>query len=272
MMAPKSYANFLAYLTGWLTTLAWQATAITTSYLSTTILQGIIVLARPTYVPLPWHTVLIMWATVLFANTVNFVGRILAKFEGFILILHLIGFFGILVPLVYFAPHNGAEAVFATFYNNGGWPTDALAFFVGIPSIASTLVGADCAVHMSEEIQSAATVVPKALLCTIVINGCLAFATIIALLFCLTDIYSAAEAADTMFYPFLQVFQSGVKSTTGACVMAGVVLVLAIASSIGVYATTSRMVWSFSRDKGLPFSRYLVKVSIVKVSVLVCSI
>lgn len=214
-MAPKSYANFLAYLTGWLTTLAWQATAITTSYLSATILQGIIVLAHPTYVPLPWHTVLLMWAIVSFASTVNFVGRILAKFEGLILILHLVGFFGILVPLVYFSPHNDADVVFATFYNNGGWPRDGLAFLVGMPSIASTLVGADCAVHMSEEIQSAATVVPKALLSTIFINGCLAFATIIALLFCLTDISSALEAADTMFYPFLQVFQSGVKSTTG---------------------------------------------------------
>lgn len=81
LMAPKAYANFLSYLTGWLTILAWEATAIETSYLIATTLQGIVVLARPTYIPMSWHTVLIMWAAVLFANTINL-------FEGLILILH----------------------------------------------------------------------------------------------------------------------------------------------------------------------------------------
>lgn len=44
--------------------------------------------------------------------------------------------------------------------------------------------------------------------------------------------------------------------------MAAIIPVLAAASSIGVYATTSRMIWSFARDRGLPFSKYLVRVSL----------
>ncbi|KAF2962727.1 hypothetical protein GQX73_g10844 [Xylaria multiplex] len=262
MMAPKSCSNFLAYLTAWLTVLAWQAIAITTSYLITTTLQGIVVLAQPSYVPLPWHTLLIMWASILLAVLINSTtGRFLARFEGLILMLHLAGFFGILVPLIYFAPHNSASFVFTTFFNSGGWEAQGIAFLVGLPSIASTLIGADCAVHMSEEIQGAATVVPQALLYTIFINGSLAFAMAITLIFCLTDIDAAMAAAEAMFYPFLEVFRSGVNSTTGACVMAAVVLVLAAASSVGVYASASRMIWSFARDDGLPFSGKLVKLT-----------
>jgi amino acid transporter len=214
-MAPKSCSNFLAYLSGWLTTLAWEATAITTSYLTATTIQGIVVLTRPSYVPLPWHTLLIMWASALFASGINFTGRLLAKFEGLILVLHLVGYLGILVPLVYFSDHNDPQSVFELIYDNGGWNSNGLAFLVGLPGIASTLVGADCAVHMSEEIMSAATVIPQALMYTILINGTLAFSLVIAFLFCLTDLAGAAAAAETMFYPFLYVFKMAVKNTAG---------------------------------------------------------
>ncbi|KAI2606192.1 putative GABA transporter [Hypoxylon fragiforme] len=262
MMAPKSSRVFLSYMTAWMTTLAWQALAVSVGYIIATMLQGIIVLTNPSYVPENWHTVLIIWAATLFAVMVNSTtSRAIAKFEGAILILHLAGFFGVLVPMVYFAPHNDPKMVFTTFFNTGGWSTQGLSFFVGFPAIAGSLLGADCAVHMSEEIQSAALVVPRALLFTILINGSLAFAMAIALMFCLSDVDAAMEAATTMFYPFLEIFYSSVGSITGACIMACVVFVMAVASSVGVYASASRMMWSFSRDRGLPFDRHLVKLN-----------
>jgi amino acid transporter len=218
MMAPKSCANFLSYLTAWLTTLAWQAISITTSYSIATLIQGIVVLARPSYTPLSWHTVLIMLAVALLSVLVNSTtGRILATFERLFLLLHLAGFFGILVPLVYFAPHNSASEVFTTFYNNGDWSTQGLAFLVGLPTVASTLTGADCAVHMSEEVRSANVVVPQSLIYTIFINGALGFAMAIAILFCTTDAKAAIESADTLYYPFLYIFKNALNSTTGAC-------------------------------------------------------
>ncbi|KAI2618103.1 putative GABA transporter [Hypoxylon sp. NC1633] len=262
MMAPESCATFLAYMTAWMTTLAWQALAVSVGYIIATMLQGIIVLTNPTYVPENWHTVLLIWLATLFAVMVNSTtSRAIAKFEGAILVLHLAGFFGVLVPMVYFAHHKDPAEVFTTFLNAGGWSTDGLSFVVGMPAIAGSLLGADCAVHMSEEIQSAAIVVPRALLFTILINGTLAFAMAIALMFCLSDLDGALGAAETMFYPFLQIFYTSVGSITGACVMACVVFVMAVASSVGVYASASRMLWSFSRDRGLPFDRYLVKLT-----------
>lgn len=96
---------------------------------------------------------------------------------------------------------------------------------------------------------------------TITINGTLGFAALISLLFCLTNLDSALEASETMFYPFLEVFYAGVKSRGGAVAMAVVILTLAVASSVGIYASASRMLWSFSRDKGVPFSRHVSKLS-----------
>lgn len=151
MLAPKRWSNFLSYLTAWLTTLAWQAVSATVSYLNATLLQGIIAVApSSTYVPRNWHTVLLMWAFSVFAAAMNSIsGRALARLEGVILVLHLAGFFGVLIPLVYFAPKNDASFVFLTFLNEGAWPTQTLAFFVAFPTVATALLGADCAVHLS---------------------------------------------------------------------------------------------------------------------------
>lgn len=86
---------------------------------------------------------------------------------------------------------------------------------------------------------------------------------IISLFFCVANLDEALAASDTMFYPFLEVFRTAVRSRTGACVMAGLILILNIASSVGIYASASRMLWSFARDKGVPFHKWLVKVRVL---------
>lgn len=69
-----------------------------------------------------------------------------------------------------------------------------MAFFVGFPTLATAIVGADCAVHMSEEIQSAPLVVPRALMYTVLINGALALGMAIAMVFCISDLDAASES------------------------------------------------------------------------------
>ncbi|KAH8882453.1 putative GABA permease [Thozetella sp. PMI_491] len=261
MLAPAPWSPFLSYLTAWLTVLAWQAMAVSNGYTIATFLQGTVVLAQPAYDPQPYQTVLIIWAAILFAVLVNSTtGRLLARFEGLLLILHLAGFFGILVPLVYFAPHSSGS-ILTTFLNEGGWSTQALSFFVGFPTIATVVVGADCAVHMSEEIQSAAIVVPRALIWTVFLNGLLAFAMLVALIFCMGDIDTVLASTQTVFYPFLEIFQSAVQSTAGAVAMSSLLLLIAFMACVGVYASASRIMWSFARDKGLPFDKQLVKLT-----------
>lgn len=153
MLAPESSQAFLAYITAWMTTLAWQAICVSACYLIATVLQGMIVLSHPDYVAKAWQTLLIIWTASLFAVAINSsTGRVLAKFEGLVLLVHLMGFFGVLIPMVYFGRHNEPSAVFTTFLNGGGWSSQTLSFLVGSPSGAASLIGADCAIHLSEEV------------------------------------------------------------------------------------------------------------------------
>ena len=67
--------------------------------------------------------------------------RFLPKIEGLVLIIHVGGFFGVMIPLVVTAPHGSAKDVFAQFVNGGDWPTQGLAFFVGIVSGVYAFLG-----------------------------------------------------------------------------------------------------------------------------------
>ena len=128
--------------TGWLTVAGWQAAVATSNYLSAGLFQGLIALVKPDYVPQLWHTTLLYYGSLalsVFMNTV--VGTKLPKTESVFFIFYILGFFAILVPLVYLAPHSSAEDVFNTFLNNGQWPTMGLSFFVGLSGNAFVLIG-----------------------------------------------------------------------------------------------------------------------------------
>ena len=187
----------------------------------------------------------------------------LAKFESLILILHIVGFLAILIPLTHLAPHGTAQEVFGTFINAGGWNTQTYSFFVGLAGPVYAFVGADSAVHMAEEIKNAATVIPRAILFSVGLNGALGFSMLIALLFCLGDPSQVPTTVlqTSLGFPFVQVFLDATQSIPGTAIMASIVLVLGISSTVGLLASSSRMFWSFARDRGLPLWQFVSKVS-----------
>ncbi|KAI0814706.1 putative GABA permease [Xylaria sp. FL0064] len=259
MLASDSSRQFLSYITGWLTLAGWQAVTASAAYLIGSLLQSIIVLLRSDYTPRPWQTVLFLWAIIAFAVFINTVAsKTLAHFEGLILVLHILGFFGVLIPLVYLSPHGNAS-FFTTFVNSGGWSTQGLSFLVGLPAAVFSLIGADSAVHMAEEIRNASTVVPQAIIMSIVLNGALGFAMMIAYLFCLGDLDAVLESQTTLGYPFLYVFQAGTGSTAGAAVLGLIIVALGVCSTVGALASSSRMLWSFARDRGIPLWEYFIR-------------
>ncbi|KAL4925686.1 putative GABA permease [Aspergillus undulatus] len=251
MLAPRFCVKFLSYISGWLTVIGWQATFATACYLTGTMIQGAAILTHPNYVPASWHPTMYYWAVVAFAVGINVVGRnVLPKLEGLILVVHILGFFAVMIPLVSLADIGEARDVFTQFNNQGGWSSDGLSFFVGLIGCVFAFAGGDAAVHMSEEIENATVVVPRSILLSVLINGCLGFGMLLALLFCLGDINAALESPTG--YPFMHIFLHGTGSRGGAAAMAAIVIVVCICSSTGMMAATSRQLWSFSRDRGVP--------------------
>jgi choline transport protein len=113
---------------------------------------------------------------------------------------------------------------------------------------------------MSEEIANVAVNVPRSIATSVIINGALGFGMLIATIFCTGDIDAAFHAETTIGFPFIEIFLQATGSVGGSTGMTSIIIALAFSSTIRFLATASRMIWSFARDKGLPFSNILSKV------------
>ena len=111
-------------------------------------IQGLLTLNYQSYAFERWHGTLLFYAIFvvsLFINTV--LARLLPQFEISVFIVHILGFFAILIPLVYLAPHGTASDVFLNFTNGGGWSSDALSFFIGLTTSQYAFLGIYPRVH-----------------------------------------------------------------------------------------------------------------------------
>ena len=65
-----------------------------------------------------------------------------------ILILHVVGFFAIVITLWVMAPRADAHTALLDFTNNGGWSSNGLSAMIGLLAPMAVLIGYDCSVHM----------------------------------------------------------------------------------------------------------------------------
>jgi choline transport protein len=224
-------------------------------------IQGLLVLCNPNYVFKNWHGTLLVIAITAFCIIFNtFLAKRLPLVEKMVLIIHILGFFAVLIPLWVLAPRSSPSEVFTEFLNLGGWSSTGLAFMVGLLSPIYTLIGADSAVHMSEEIKDASIVLPRAIMYAAGLNGSLGFVMVITFCFTLGSIFDIIDTPTR--YPFIQVFYNVTKSHVGTSVMTAILIVNITSACISTVATVSRQTWSFARDKGLPFSSFISYVSV----------
>jgi amino acid transporter len=245
---------------GWTSVLGWQTGLASLAFLAGTMIQGLLVLDNPDYVFKNWHGTLLVIAITAFCIIFNtFLAKKLPMVEKMVLMFHLLGFFAVLIPLWALAPKSSASDVFTQFTNLGGWSTTGLAFMVGLLSPVYTLIGADSAVHMSEEIKDASIVLPRAIIWAASLNGTLGFIMVITFCFTLGNLEDILSTPTG--YPFIQVFYNVTNSNAGTSVMTAILIVNITSACISTVATTSRQTWSFARDKGLPFSSFVSHVS-----------
>jgi choline transport protein len=264
MMAPPWCRKFLGYLTGWLTITGWQAFVASGAFLTGSMIQGLILITHPEYMDSMqnWHGTLLFWAVILLSYAINSaIGSTLAKFEGLVLVVHIVGFFGVMLPLVLLGEPVKSKDVWNNWLNLGEWQTQGLSFCIGILGNVFAFVGADGAIHMSEEIRNAAIVIPRSLLTGLAINGTLGFTMIVITLYYMGDIDAALE--QNPLFPFMAIFKNALPegSLGAATAMSVVPLIMAFSATTGILASASRVYFAFARDRGLPGWRVLKRVN-----------
>lgn len=189
----------------------------------------------------------------------TFFSRKLPLVEGIIVIFHVAGFFAVIVPLWVMGDRTSSDQVFTQFQDNMGWGSVPLAVIIGLTGASSTFVGAEAGAHMAEEVQNASYVIPRAMMWTWLGNGLMGWIMAITFCFCVKDTVSILATPTGV--PVIQVFLNTTGSTAGANGLTAMLLVIGIFACVAVMATNSRQLFAFSRDNGVPFSKFFSKVS-----------
>lgn len=272
--ASPRYQKFLSYVTGWMSVLAWQAGTASGSFLTGTIIQGLISVRDPDYNPTGWQGTLFVFAMILIAFYFNIYGAgLMARMQNLLLATHVFCWVVIVVTLWVLAPLQPAEAVFTKFENFGGWSSMGLTVMVGqlaaiygclsacaltnSEKATLTTTGSDATAHMSEEIKDAGRYVPIAITWSYFANAILALVVLITMLFATPSVEDSLN--DDTGFPFIYVFKQA-TNTAGVNGLTAIILIPVILSNILFNASTARQTFSFARDRGLPFSSWIAKV------------
>ena len=131
----------------------------------------------------------------------------------------------------------------------------------GLVASIFPFLGADGAIHMSEEVKDARRNVPNALLMSVTINGVLGLGMVIAILFTLgsLDDIDTITSAAVSGSPLVDYFWFALERRGFATGLTSLLVAMFIFAAVAVLASTSRVTWAFARDNGLPGSTWIKK-------------
>ncbi|KAK4862455.1 hypothetical protein LT330_002588 [Penicillium expansum] len=260
-LSPLKYRRLFSWIAGWATIWSWLLSALTGIFSNAMQLQAYIILFAPTYSYQRWHTSLIVIAMTTCFFGINILGtRWLHRLTFLGIVLHVAGYFTIIIYLlVKVHPKNTASYVFADLTNLSGWKSDGVSWSVGLMSSAVAFINWDSATHMAEEMQNASRDLPRVLYGCVALSGILTFPWVIALAFCITDVQGLINGPVGRICPLVQLVYnvSGGSQTMTIGITWFFLFLGFFIGGPGCMAASSRVIWSFSREGGLPecFSR-----------------
>ncbi|KAK4556672.1 hypothetical protein LTR86_006243 [Recurvomyces mirabilis] len=181
--------------------------------------------------------------------------------EGLVVVIHLFGFFAFVVIFWVLGPREPASRVFTEFQDQNGWGSYGLATLVSVVGPSAALIGADAAVHLAEELKDAAYMLPRAMISSALINYATALTMIISLVSAIDPDMLEDILATTTGQPWVAVVRQVTGSQAATIALTVLMCFQFTFTSINQATTSSRQLWAFARDKGVPFHKFLSKVS-----------
>lgn len=259
-LAPPRYKIFLAFFTG---ILSYFGSIFTAASVTSTLAASIVALyslKNPNFTIETWHIFVTYEVINVFVAIFNIYGKTLPFITGSALYFSLLAFIVTLITCLACSSGNFnlPKFVFSDFTNTTGWENSGIAFIVGLISPIWSFVGLDAAAHMVDELgyRKAKILVPRAIICTVILGFVTAFSYSIGIFFCTNDSSKIVSAA----YPRLEIFYQATKNVGGAIFLECLCVITGILCNVAAHTWQARICWSFARDNGLPFSNILRKV------------
>lgn len=203
--------------------------------------------------------ILIVYALILLSHAaINHFGiRWVAWLNDFSVTVHIIGVIVIVGALSIFAPKQPASFFFARVTNNAeGWPY-WWAFIIGLLQAMWTFTGYDASASVSEETVDPRRRAPWGMVMAVVVSGVAGYLLLIALTLSITDIAAVLDAKDASGNEtpaVIAILVGALGSRAGSSFSALAAMAMWFCG-LSAVTWSSRVIWAFARDGGLPESR-----------------
>ena len=108
---------------------------------------------------------------------------------------------------------------------------------------------------LDDEVKKVKTRLPRSIIVSAVISSIMLFAFIICLLFTIGNVDKVTASLSTTSVPLVDVFREATKSKHATNFLVSMPAIVLLYTIFNVFASISRLIGTFARDKGLPFSR-----------------
>lgn len=260
-LAPYRYKRFLSYSSGCVSYAgALFTNASITSGVATSIM-GIYDLCHPAFGLQRWHIFVTYEILNLFVSMFNIWDKYLPLCTSSALYVSIFAFAVTLVTCLSCSrdAYQLTDFVFKDFVNTTGWKIPGIGFIVGLVNPLWSYVGIDSATHMVDElgISRSRILIPRAILGTVVLGFVTALVYSVSMFFCIRDPDKVVEA----ILPILEIFHQSTRSRPAAIILQCLCITTGILCNVVANTWQARICWSFSRDKGLPGSKYWVVIN-----------
>ncbi|MFD7921213.1 amino acid permease [Streptomyces sp. NPDC059740] len=252
-LAPPRSAAAWAWFTGWFNFLGQVAVTAGIDFGAASFLGAYLNLQFG-FTVTPGRTVALFAVILLLHGLLNTFGvRIVGLLNNVSVWWHVVGV-ALIAAVLALVPdhHRSASFVFTHFVNGTGWGSTTYVVLIGLLMAQYTLTGYDASAHMTEETRNAAVAGPRGIVRSIWTSLIAGFVLLLAFTFAIRS-YDGAVSSPTGVPP-AQILLDAVGATTGKLLL---LIVIGAQLFCGMASVTanSRMIYAFSRDGALPFSR-----------------
>jgi len=254
MTFPTSTRRFAAFLTGWMSILYTIGATASCSFFIAQSILNLVRLWNETYVAQSWHVYLvhICLCTIAVLIASRFPAAI-GSIGVSVLWLSIIGFIASLATLLSVQEAKQPSKFVSTeFTNVSGW-ADGWAAMIGLASCLWAYCGIDAPSHLSEEVDNPSRNIPIAIMATIILWITTVITWNIGLMYVIKDVQGLVASGA----PIMEVYNQALGSKTATTIWAAYYILVFYHIILNLFVFSSRILWSFARDSGVPYSSYV---------------
>ncbi|HEY9435594.1 MAG TPA: amino acid permease [Blastocatellia bacterium] len=211
------------------------------------------------------QNLLIVYGVILLSHAlINHFGiRLVAWLNDFSVTVHIVGVIVIVGALLIFAPKQPSSFFFARVTSNEeGWPY-WWAFVIGLLQAMWTFTGYDASASVSEETIDPRRRAPWGMVMAVAVSSVVGYLLLIALTLSINNIYvtlNARDASGNSIPAVISILVVALGERAGNLFSALAAMAMWFCG-LSAVTWSSRVIWAFARDEGLPASGLWKRVS-----------